>query len=185
MQLFLGADGVKQLYELDANGFNYGRCKRVEIVGNLLEIQLFIIPNLGIHALTIIDEASQHVFPTSTTSVEAELKSFKFSKQDPRPIGIQGKFNTLTGLTSLGMFTMDPNCTPKFGEYVPIVPPKPNIVYIELPAKVKEVRVEVEVEKEKDSTTLIVVLIVVPLVLFCIVNVLLCRFYIRRYKNRV
>ena len=113
------------------------------------------------------------------------MKSFQFSKDDHRPIGLHGKYNTLTGLTSLGMFTIDTNCVPKSGEYVPIVPPKPNIVYIELPPIVKEVKVEVEVEKEKDNTTLIVVLIVVPLVILFAVNVVLCKFCICRYKNRV
>lgn len=31
-------------------------------------MQLFIIPKLGIHALSITDEVTQHVFPSVTAS---------------------------------------------------------------------------------------------------------------------
>jgi hypothetical protein len=112
--MFVGADSVTGKYELDAVGFEYGRCKTVQIVGSLLEMTLYIIPNKGIHRILIKDELSTHTFGGDTgTEYQTTLTQevFSFGSEDAKPIGIKGAWK-FQGLTSLGMVTINPKCVP-------------------------------------------------------------------------
>jgi len=189
MQIFLGADGVTGLYELDAVGFEYGRCKTAQITGSLLEMTLYIIPSKGIHRIKIKDETTLHSFGSSSTLEYISTlttKVFKFGPEDAQPIGIKGNWK-FQGLTSLGIITINPRCIPSSGSYVevepiPVIAVEPQIVYIEKEAPEPITIIE---EKEKNNTVLIVVIALVILVLFFAMNAFLCKRCIGKYKNRI
>lgn len=62
MQLFLGLDGEEDI-ELDVIGFEYGRCTKVAITGDIQEMDLFFLPNKGIHRITVTDGGeAPHIF---------------------------------------------------------------------------------------------------------------------------
>jgi hypothetical protein len=63
---------------------------------------------------------------------------------------------------------------------VPILPPEPEIVYIELPAPEP-----VTVIEEKDNAVLTVIIAFVILILFIALNLFMYKRCIARYKNRI
>ena len=126
-------------------------------------------------------------------------------------MGFHGKWK-YDGLTSLGIITLDTDCIPTEGVYVPLPEeeeeePEVEIVYIDrevivekvLPApdpviitEETEVIVEVPVEVEKEvyiqeesNTMMIVMAVVAGLFVIMLMNLIFCYLCIRKHKKRV
>lgn len=188
VQMILGADGASGNYELDPIGFEYGECTDYQIEGDISSIDVSVIPRKGIHRMQIkagqqIYDLGRHRYNDDHPQLYTETLQFT---SDLKMVGFEGnwKFN---GLQKLAALRISPVCAPKGGVFVPLVPepkPEPEVVYVELPAPEAET-VEVEVEVEKDNTMLVVLICAVALAGICLLNLILCRLCIGKYKNRI
>ena len=59
--MFLGVDGVEDI-ELEVIGFHYGVCEKVEITGDLITLEIFYLPNRGVHKIAVTDTEKTTTF---------------------------------------------------------------------------------------------------------------------------
>ena len=118
-------------------------------------MEMYFIPNKGIHRLTITDTRGFHSFgPEDQAAPEKAV--IRFTDRYDRPLGFYGSWK-YDGLASLGLITMNTQCLPRDGDYVDQEVPDPakEVVYVEVikvtpapPAVIVEVPIETTVIKE-------------------------------------
>lgn len=181
IQMFLGVDGVEDI-ELEVIGFHYGVCDKVEIAGDLITLEIFYIPNRGVHKIAITDTEKTRTFghkEGNKDSANTEKFMLRFSNSSLRPIGLQGRWKN-QGLTALGIITIDTECIPEDGVYV-----EPDsesnadkdIVYVEVE---KVLPAPDPIIKEVNTDTGIIVAVVVTILIMIVANALLCYFCIKK-----
>ena len=104
VQLFLSIDDHHTI-ELDTIGFECCACRTQEISGDLLQMEMYFIPDKGIHRLTVTDTNGFHSFGPEDSSAP-EKAVIRFTDRYDRPMGFYGSWK-FDGLTSLGLITMN------------------------------------------------------------------------------
>ena len=186
IQMRLGVDGGEDI-ELEVIGFHYGACELVEIAGDLLTMEIFFIPRRGVHKIAITDTEKTTTFghkEGQSDPSDTERFVLRFADPSERPIGLTGRWKN-NGLTALGIITLNTECIPKDGVYVPPssdkTEPEKEIVYVEVE---KVLPAPDPIVKESDPTGIIIAVVVTILILI-IVNLLLCFCCIKKHKKRI
>lgn len=150
-------------------------------------MEIFYLQKRGVHKLAITDTEKTRTFghkESNANSSNLEKFVIRFSDADKRPIGLDGRWKN-SGLTALGIITMNTQCIPEDGEYVEPgkVETVKEIVYVEVEKQLPAPD-PIVITKDADPTGIIIAVVVVFAVLI-IVNIILCICCIRRDKKRI
>ena len=179
-------------------GFEYGLCTTQVIKGEFKFMELLFLPKRGVHKIKIIDSEETYDFGpalTAETAQELERTAISFNDEEERVVGLKGtwKYN---GLTSLGLITLDIDCKPEGGEYVPKGSPpfEQEIIYVEVPVMlpvpepeivIREKAVPVIQKETENNMMLLVIIASAAIVLIIILNIIFCSCCLRQQKRRI
>ena len=161
-------------------------------------MEILFLPRRGVHKIKIIDSENTYDFGpalTAETARELERTAISFNDEEERVVGLKGtwKYN---GLTSLGLITLDIDCKPEGGEYVPkgSPPGEKEIVYVEVPVMlpvpepeivIREKAVPVIQKETENNMMLLVIIASSAILLIIILNIIFCSCCLRQQKKRI
>ena len=155
-------------------------------------MEILFLPKHGVHKIKINDGQNTYDFGpalTAQTAQEIEKTAISFNDEEERVVGLKGTWK-YDGLTSLGLITLDIDCEPEGGEYVPL--DSQPIEQEEVPDMLPEPEHEIVImqkaapvcqEQTENNMMLLVIIAGAAIVLIIILNIILFSCCRRSVKN--
>ena len=157
------------------------------------------MPNRGVHRIKIVDSLGGYEWGkdlTAETAQTLERTAVNFNSAEERVVGLHGRWK-YNGLTSLGLITLDIDCKPEDGVYVPRGSENKDkeIVYVEVPVMLPVPEPEIVVKEKavpvltddggKGDMMMLVIIASAAIALIIILNIIFCHCCLRKQKRRI